>query len=97
MSLKKHPQDNVNLQLQKKLILSCTNLGERQKTKLHVKLQTGWRGKKKENAWQIHIKCPRQLLSAQKWFYGILCRKRNKKIKELGSKDQVAFSLISDL
>lgn len=50
MSLKKHPQDNVNLQLQKKLILSCTNLGERQKTKLHVKLQTGWRGKKKENA-----------------------------------------------
>lgn len=97
MSLEKHPQNNVHLQLYKKLTLSCTNLGERLKNKLHMKLQTGWRGKKKENAWQIHMKCPRQLLSAQKWFYGILCRKRSKKIKESSSKDQVAFSLISDL
>lgn len=50
MSLEKHPQNNVHLQLYKKLTLSCTNLGERLKNKLHMKLQTGWRGKKKENA-----------------------------------------------
>lgn len=57
----------------------CTNHRERLKPKLYVKLQMGWRGKQKENAWQIHMKCPRQLLSAQKWFYGIHCGKKGTK------------------
>lgn len=100
MSLKKCPQDNHKL---RKIWLwnACKNHGEKLKTNCmwNCKQDRG-RGEQKENAWQIHMKCPRQLLSAQKWFYGILCRKkkkRNKKIKDLSSKDQVAFSLISDL
>lgn len=93
-------QDNIQSQVHKNLIFkylwkSWKRTQNQTACETANRMEVG--GEQKENAWQIHMKCPRQLLSAQKWFYGILCRKRNKKIKELSSKDQVAFSLILDL